>query len=341
MTLQRQFRWFRYDPNETMAWIRDSEALQVAPDNRPLNEGETLQGPSWPGLGTFFVTGPYIAFSLTNSPESKIAWLERHKPAYIRAFASELEHLAFAFQGREPLPGLKSFRSVGEPLTEGMRNRIESAFGIPVYTSYGLNELGWIATKCVEGGRYHIHSERCIVEIVREDGTPCDPGEYGQVLITLLDNLTMPLIRYNSGDIAQATAGQCPCGRTLPTMGEIVGRAAAITAMPAQILLQVEKLRHAMDILPDNLAEGVRGYQIHHHKSGDLELKVLAAAALSGEFKEYFYRAWKAIQVADPEEDAVRGNILIKEVEHLPRVAASGKFHYLTSDLMLNPAIAH
>ncbi len=34
----------------------------------------------------------------------------------------------------------------------------------------------------------------------------------------------MPLIRYEIGDYATVVEGQCPCGRTLPLIGQVAGR---------------------------------------------------------------------------------------------------------------------
>jgi phenylacetate-CoA ligase len=62
-----------------------------------------------------------------------------------------------------------------------------------------------------------------LAEIIRDDGTPCQPGETGELVVTPLYNYASPLVRYRSGDFVER--GQpCPCGRTLPTIGRVVGR---------------------------------------------------------------------------------------------------------------------
>jgi phenylacetate-CoA ligase len=71
---------------------------------------------------------------------------------------------------------------------------------------------------------YHINAEHVLLEIVDESGRPAAPGAMGRVLVTTLQNRLMPLVRYEIGDYAIAANGSCPCGRTLPLVGPILGR---------------------------------------------------------------------------------------------------------------------
>ena len=69
----------------------------------------------------------------------------------------------------------------------------------------------------------HLFTFANLVEIVKPDLSPCKPGELGRLLCTTLHNYTMPLLRYDLGDVATA-GGQCDCGCTLPVIGNIEGR---------------------------------------------------------------------------------------------------------------------
>ena len=70
--------------------------------------------------------------------------------------------------------------------------------------------------------------ESYIVELL-VDGRPAEPGEVGEVVITDLNNFSVPLIRYRIGDLATAVDGTpCPCGRDLSRIGRIEGRTQAI-----------------------------------------------------------------------------------------------------------------
>ena len=65
-------------------------------------------------------------------------------------------------------------------------------------------------------------SEAIIVEVLDDEGRPCKDGAIGRVVATPLFNLAGPLIRYATGDFAEA--GTCECGRTLPTLKRIAPR---------------------------------------------------------------------------------------------------------------------
>jgi len=70
----------------------------------------------------------------------------------------------------------------------------------------------------------HILAGDVIVEVVDSEGEPLPPGKRGRLLITSLHNYGMPFIRYDLGDEAALMTGTCPCGRTLPRLGVLVGR---------------------------------------------------------------------------------------------------------------------
>jgi phenylacetate-CoA ligase len=63
-----------------------------------------------------------------------------------------------------------------------------------------------------------------IVEFIAQD-RPASPGEMGRVVCTGLHAFAMPFIRYDLGDVALPDDRRCPCGRGLPMMRGIVGRA--------------------------------------------------------------------------------------------------------------------
>jgi phenylacetate-CoA ligase len=73
-----------------------------------------------------------------------------------------------------------------------------------------------------------VQDESYIVEIL-VDGRPAKVGEIGEIVITDLNNFSMPLIRYRIGDMAVAVnQDSCPCGRPHSQIGEISGRTQAL-----------------------------------------------------------------------------------------------------------------
>jgi len=60
-----------------------------------------------------------------------------------------------------------------------------------------------------------------------------EEGEYGEIVVTSLFNYTMPLIRYNIGDIGTFTDKKCACGRGLPLIKSLEGRTDDFLILPS------------------------------------------------------------------------------------------------------------
>src|SRR5690625_5571136 len=59
------------------------------------------------------------------------------------------------------------------------------------------------------------------------------PATTGQIVVTDYFNEATPMIRYKVGDYATWSDESCPCGRTLPVLKNIHGRAYDIIKTPA------------------------------------------------------------------------------------------------------------
>lgn len=117
-----------------------------------------------------------------------------------------------------------SIYTSAEMLLPPVRDYIEETFHCRVYNRYGTLELGGIACECESHDGYHISVENNYVELLR-DGYECESGEVGNILVTNLNNLGMPFIRYEIGDAgAWQMVGNCPCGRGSPKLAKIEGR---------------------------------------------------------------------------------------------------------------------
>lgn len=147
-------------------------------------------------------------------------------PAHLFGYPSSLATLArFALSrsSRPPTPALKAVFTTGETLDPADRDLIAACFRVPVADGYGAREAGFIAHECPHG-RMHVAAECVLLELLDDAGRPVPVGAAGEVVVTNLDNLGMPLIRYRTGDTARLDPRPCPCGRTLPVLGGIEGR---------------------------------------------------------------------------------------------------------------------
>lgn len=88
--------------------------------------------------------------------------------------------------------------SIG-PLYDDVRETIEDVFGCKVYNQYGSREVGVGAIDSNEHKDMDVFFWRLLFEIVPSEET--DTNE-GKVLVTALNNYSMPLIRYDIGDVA-------------------------------------------------------------------------------------------------------------------------------------------
>jgi phenylacetate-CoA ligase len=321
---QRQARWFRLDPHGRFCDVRIGCEIGRQPDGTPNPDGALQRFSCWRYLGSVFDTGPAFGFNNSAAVEQQLAWLQELRPDYVMSYPGSFEELALANHGRIPVDSLRGLIAISTMLTPSLRRRLQDIYGVPIHQTYGLNEIGKVAVRC-EAGRYHVHMEHCIVEIVDADGQPCRPGETGRVLVTALRNFAMPLFRYDTGDLAEAVAGPCPCGRTLPSFGEIAGRFRRYQGLPAGTRQRVNALLDAFSNVPADAFEFLREYQLHQDRENRFTLRLRTAGPVPGVFTVVMQRVWATV-AGDPPAP-----LEIRTVEHIPR-STSGKQLDFVSD---------
>jgi len=149
-----------------------------------------------------------------------------------------------------------------EPWTEGMRNRMQDWLGIKAYDIYGTSELsGPMFTECAEQKGFHVWSDIALTEIIDpRTEEQVEPGEKGELTITILKKEALPMIRYRIGDITSMDDSTCPCGRTHPRIQRITGRVddmliiRGINVFPSQVeyaLMTVPEVGQHFQIVVD------------------------------------------------------------------------------------------
>ncbi|NLP52713.1 phenylacetate--CoA ligase family protein [Bacillus sp. RO1] len=169
---------------------------------------------------------PMSSFKMDESSMQKyLQQLKDGKVQFMYAYASAAYELAsYAIKHRVNGVKLQSVITTSEVLLPRYRKTIEEAFDCKVYDQYGANDGGVTCFECNQHAGLHIGSERCIVEIIDENGNTVPDGEEGRIVLTDLDNYAMPFIRYEVGDIGAITHEECQCGRGLPRLLYIKGR---------------------------------------------------------------------------------------------------------------------
>jgi len=213
----------------------------------------------------------------------RAAALVRRRPgALVRGEAAALQLIAAAMPREQTRNGgVRAVLSSGQTLSAAARDAIQEGFQSAVFDSYASREFDAIAQECEVHGGYHVNAESYIVEVVR-DGRPVRAGEEGDVLVTDLSNLCVPLIRYAIGDRAVAAADRpCACGRGLPLIESVRGRSAAVIVGGEGRVVPAEFF---YDVLRD-YGHVVRRFQVVQSQPGAVELRIVkgprySAAAL-------------------------------------------------------------
>lgn len=112
-----------------------------------------------------------------------------------------------------------------ETLLPHQRHAIETAFQAKVYNQYASSEGAPFISECAHGS-LHVHLDSGLIEILRSDGTPAQPDELGEMVVTSFTSNVTPLLRYAIGDVAIPTNGStsCECGLPFPVVQSVVGR---------------------------------------------------------------------------------------------------------------------
>lgn len=174
------------------------------------------------------------AFDLSDDAlDRALRTVRRERPVLLYGYPSALATFAAFVErrggGRDL--GLRMVQTSSERLYDHRRAVIQSAFGCPVVDEYGAAEVSILATECPRGGM-HQAAESVLIEITDDAGRPLPPGTEGEVVVTDLNNLAAPLVRYRIGDRAREVAGPCPCGRGLPRIEILEGSAFGTLSLP-------------------------------------------------------------------------------------------------------------
>jgi phenylacetate-CoA ligase len=190
-------------------------------------------------------TGPYHRFNAVErqvylSPfhlRPDTAWayadaLRQHHTVWATGYAVSYGLLArfLLDAGVEPL-ALSAVITTSEKLTTETRDLVSRAFGCRAFEEYSTVENALFASEC-ESGSLHVSPDAGVVEILRPDGSPTEPGEIGEVVATSFLRRYQPLIRFRLGDLASWSDEPCACGRSMPILHEVVGRVEDVVTGP-------------------------------------------------------------------------------------------------------------
>lgn len=119
---------------------------------------------------------------------------------------------------------LKGIITSSETLYASTRKLIKETFGCDVISRYSTEEFGVLAHECTVENLHHVNELSYVVEILDIDSDKSvNPGELGRVVVTDLFSHAMPLIRYDTGDLA-VLGEECNCCMKGMVLERIEGR---------------------------------------------------------------------------------------------------------------------
>jgi phenylacetate-CoA ligase len=210
----RHNRWARFEPGDWCAQLWGARLDQIG--------SESL----WDSCRNHFLYRVLQLNTSSVSDEDFTAYVEklrRFKPRVMVTYANS----AVAFCRYLQQNGITDIRfdsiiTTAEVLLPEHRQLIEEVTGGSVFNRYGCREVSVIASECEYYTGMHVNAETLYVEIEPAGNDLNGPG---RILVTDLLNRSMPLIRYEIGDVGRWAADQsCPCGRGLPLLAEVNGR---------------------------------------------------------------------------------------------------------------------
>jgi phenylacetate-CoA ligase len=245
--------------------------------------------------------------------------LGRIRPDILYGYPSSLTLLAAHIQNAgSRIIRPKAVFSSAEALEKGPRQLISSALNAPVFDILGLVETGDIAWECPAHRGYHINSDAVLLEFVDEYGKPVQAGKRGRMLCTSLYAYTMPLIRYDAGDICVPSDQMCECGRTLPLISSIEGRSNDFIALPDGTTIASCFL---VILMQD--AHDVAQYRVIQNTESELLVQLVKGKGFSAETPEKIKQ-----KIGQITKGSLKINIDL--LEELPR-DGSGKIRTVTS----------
>ena len=258
--------WHDFAPDAVFCAIRAVPNGQAQPP-------DGARRPNWmPGRQS----GPALVLDAASPLSAQIDWLRRADPDYLLSYPSNLLALTQSCRAEGiTLPRLRAVASFGECPPDGLRAACHDAWGVTLSDIYSAQEVGTIAAQCPTGEHYHIQAEDVLVELLDEAGAPVKTGQTGRVVVTSLHNYATPLIRYAIGDYAERGAA-CRCGRGLPVLLRIQGRARNMLRLPNGDVLWP---RFNSDSL--RAAAPIRQFQLVQKTPEDIEVALVTERPLS------------------------------------------------------------
>lgn len=300
----------------------------------PLSRKATFRGVPFSRItdSCFWQENPIhneLQFSPFHMNEKNLAlYVEKlieYQPTYLHGYPSAIDVLA-EYVVRHGLTDqmllLNAVLLGSEGCTVEQRKRIETAFRTRVYTFYGHSERTVIGGECECSQVYHAFPAYGILEIIKENGEPCEIGAQGEIIGTGFLNRSMPLIRYRTDDYATRESHECECGRCWDRFSNVLSRRSLEGFLFGRGGSKISEA--ALNVHGDCFNNVIR-FQYYQATPGQLVIRVIPNP---------MYSLVDEAKIIAAHEEKVRGemDIIVQEVKDIP-LTKSGKQRRLVCDV--------
>jgi phenylacetate-CoA ligase len=263
----------------------------------------------------FFNRVDLNAFTMTEEKMRQyVEFINSYKPAWIEGYVTPIYEMAvFIERNGLSIHSPKGCLTSAGTLYPEMRKKIEKVFGCPVWNRYGGREVGDAALG-EDDLRLSVWNQ--YFEVVR-DGKEIGPNKMGKVLMTTLNNYSMPLIRYDIGDIANRST-------KWGYLNRIEGRESEVFRTREGKIVPGLLFIHFLGVVMND--GSIRKFQMVQKSYDEIEVKIIVAD------KEGFERSRDDIEQLINKAMGYKCKIVWSEVDDIPKLA-SGKYVYVMSQL--------
>jgi len=187
-------------------------------------------GSFWPSFAAVhdvirLIGASNLPISSNIPPEKIVNYLKEFNPTVLLGLPTLFTMLAdLALKQKIKLPKLRMIAYAGEHMSASVREHLRNAFGEQLelkalaYTSGDCGLMGYQCQDC-EPAVYHVPTDFQFLEIYNfEENRPCKIGEEGEILVTNLKRVSMPIIRYRIGDVGRFIKNPCSCDDKNPLL---------------------------------------------------------------------------------------------------------------------------
>lgn len=207
----RHWKWSGYNFRDKMAIVRS----YVPPDDQSLTKRERIRN--------FLYFSPFHL-----NDENMGGYLDKmieEKVKVLRGYPSTIYLLAdYVLRTNHAIPNIKLILVASEELRDSDRSVIEKAFKTKVTNHYGLAEICVMMGDCAAHNGMHNYDEHAYLELI-----DTEQEHKKRIVGTNLHNFATPLIRYDTGDLADVELTEeqkaSKCDHNLTTINNISGRA--------------------------------------------------------------------------------------------------------------------